>query len=237
MPVSALATAGAALPPEQSSLQSYYAARASEYDKVYLKPERQSDLRQIERWLPPHFSGKAVLEVACGTRHWTRFIAPVAASVVAVDAAASVLRIAAGRVSAANTVFEIGDAYALGPDRRGFSAAFAGFWFSHVPRERQREFLSGLNAALQPGSKVVLLDNRFVAGSSSAIADHDDLGNTYQARTLEDGSSHRILKNFPTDAQLLELMAGGLGVDAEYVCWPFYWALVYRVPGPAHVVR
>ncbi len=72
-------------------MQEYYAARASEYDRVYLKPERQADLRQIEQWLPTVFAGKSVLEVACGTGYWTQFIAPVAAAVVAVDAAPETL--------------------------------------------------------------------------------------------------------------------------------------------------
>ena len=65
-------------------LAAYYAARAAEYDRVYLKPERQDDLRQIEDWLPGRFDGKHVLELACGTGWWTRLIAPRAASVLAV---------------------------------------------------------------------------------------------------------------------------------------------------------
>ena len=67
------------------SMRSYYAARAPEYDAIYLKPERQADLRAIEHWLPPVFAGANVLEVACGTGYWTQFLAPVAASVLAVD--------------------------------------------------------------------------------------------------------------------------------------------------------
>jgi demethylmenaquinone methyltransferase/2-methoxy-6-polyprenyl-1,4-benzoquinol methylase len=63
----------------QNHMLDYYAARAAEYDRVYLKPERQADLRQIEAWLPVRFAGRSVLEVACGTGHWTRLIAPVAA--------------------------------------------------------------------------------------------------------------------------------------------------------------
>jgi hypothetical protein len=34
-----------------AAMQDYYAARAREYDEVYRKPERQADLREIERWL------------------------------------------------------------------------------------------------------------------------------------------------------------------------------------------
>ena len=92
--VSGLRGSGPGLPASHSPLQSYYAARAQEYDRVYDKPERQADLRRIEQWLPPLLSGRRVLEIACGTGYWTRLIAPVAASVVAIDSAAETLRIA-----------------------------------------------------------------------------------------------------------------------------------------------
>jgi demethylmenaquinone methyltransferase/2-methoxy-6-polyprenyl-1,4-benzoquinol methylase len=216
---------------ELSPLQSYYAARADEYDGVYQKPERQPDLRRIEQWLPSVFPGSTVLEVACGTGYWTRLIAPAAAAVVALDSAPETLRIAEQRVGARNVQFQVGDAYALPRSGRAFDAAFAGFWFSHVPIERQREFLLGLNAALDPGARVLLLDNLFVEGSSSPIAEDDAHGNTYQKRSLRDGSTHRVLQNFPTEAQLRALAQGGLGDAAAYRRWTYYWAFEYRVPG------
>lgn len=220
------------MPHNLSPMQSYYAARAGEYDGVYQKPERQADLRQIEQWLPSVLSGKTVLEVACGTGYWTQFIAPVASSVVAIDSAPETLRIAERRVPAGNVLFQVGDAYALAQGSRRFSAAFAGFWFSHVPLERQREFLRGLNSALEPGAKVVLLDNLFVEGSSSAVSGRDANGNTYQSRTLSDGSTHRVLKNFLTESQLRALASAGLGESAAYSGWQFYWAFEYLVPQP-----
>jgi len=213
-------------------MQSYYAARANEYDRVYLKPERQSDLRQIEQWLPSVLAGAAVLEVACGTGYWTQFLAPVASAVVALDSSPETLRIAQERVVTPNTEFQVGDAYALPRFSHSFSAAFAGFWFSHVPLERQREFLLGLNSALAPHARVVLLDNLFVAGSSSAVTERDANGNTYQSRSLSDGSLHRVLKNFPTEAQLHALTEAGLGESPIYRRWQYYWAFEYRVSGP-----
>ena len=215
-----------------SPMQSYYAARAGEYDAVYRKPERQADLRQIEQWLPSVLAGEAVLEVACGTGYWTRFLAPVASSIVAIDSAPETLRIAEQRVSAPSVVFHIGDAYALPRNSKRFSAAFAGCWFSHVPLDRQHEFLRGLNSTLQPRARVVLLDNLFVEGSSSPIAERDAGGNTYQSRKLRDGSTHRVLKNFPTEAQLRALAEAGLGESAAYRSWQFYWAFEYLVPEP-----
>jgi SAM-dependent methyltransferase len=134
-------------------MQSYYASRAGEYDRVYQKPERQADLRQIESWLPSLFISATVLEVACGTGYWTQFIAPAASTIVAIDSAPETLRVAEQRVVASNVEFLLGDAYDISSMGRTFSAAFAGFWFSHVPLERQREFLLGLNSALEPGAR------------------------------------------------------------------------------------
>ena len=178
---------------EQSRLQSYYAARASEYDRIYRKPERQADLRAIERWLPPKFAGARVIEIACGTGYWTRFIAPVAAQLLAIDAAAETLAIAKTRVPAGKVDFVLGDAYALPRHVGPFDAAFAGFWFSHVPKARWREFLLGLAARLEPGARVVLLDNRYVEGSSTPLSAQDADGNSYQARLWDDGSTHDVL--------------------------------------------
>lgn len=211
-------------------MESYYAARAGEYDAVYEKPERQSDLRKIEQWLPSILDGRRILEIACGTGHWTRFLAPAASSIVAIDSAEETLRIARQRVVAPHVSFAVGDAYAPRRQDGPFNAAFAGFWFSHVPKERRIEFLAALNAALDPGAKVVFLDNLFVEGSSSPISERDETGNTYQTRTLGDGSTHRVLKNFPSEAQLQTLVASGLGQSPLYTSWSYFWAYEYCVP-------
>ena len=211
----------------EESMQGYYAARAPEYDAIYRKPERQKDLRAIEQWLPSRFAGARVLEIACGTGYWTQFIAPVAQHVTALDAAPETLAIAKARVTGTNVEFVTGDAYA--PPRGGnYDAAFAGFWFSHVPRARQRAFLVALNAALRPGARVVMLDNRYVEGSSTAVTEHDADGNGYQARSLADGSTHRVLKNFPTEAELRVLVAD-LGEHPAFTEWDYYWAFEYVV--------
>jgi len=212
-------------------MHSYYAARAPEYDSVYLKPERQADLRAIERWLPHMFAGATVLEVACGTGYWTQFLAPVASFILAVDASSETVAIARGRVPEDKVQFLVGDAYAIAHCAAKFDAAFAGFWFSHVPKERQREFLLVLKASLKPGARVVLLDNRYVDGSSSPITDQDVCGNTYQTRKLVDGSTHRILKNFPSESEL-HALATGLSQSATFTCWQYFWAFEYVTEEP-----
>ncbi len=207
-------------------MRAYYAARANEYDGIYRKPERQTDLRAIEAWLPSRFDGREVLEIACGTGYWTQFIAARASSMVAVDAAAETIRIAESRVPKDKVRFVIGDAYAL-PDGLGdFDAVFAGFWFSHVLVARRHAFLSGLAKVIKPGARVILLDNRFVPGSSTPISERDADGNTYQVRRLNDGSTHRVLKNFPTEKELQAAIAG-LGTDGTLREWQYYWAFEY----------
>lgn len=208
---------------DESAMQLYYAARASEYDRIYQKSERQGDLSSIRTWLPSRFSGASVLEVACGTGYWTQFIASTAARMVAIDTAPETLTIARTRMHRGKVDFREGDAYALPANLGPFDAGFAGFWFSHVPISRRREFVEGLCACLRPGARVVLIDNRYVAGSSTPIAEKDAEGNTYQLRWLADGSTHRVLKNFPTEGELRQCVAG-LADGAASVCWQHYWA-------------
>ncbi len=207
----------------ETSMQSYYAARAPEYDHVYLKPERQADIQRLRDWLPPIFAGARVLEVACGTGFWTQFIAPVASAVVAIDASPETMAIAERRIARSNVRFLLGDAYCLPQDLGRFDAAFAGFWFSHVPKSRQLAFLAGLGRTLNPGGVVVLLDNRYVAGSNHPITDQDSEGNTYQSRSLGDGSTHRVLKNFPSESELSAL-AARLGSRGIFTPFEYYWA-------------
>jgi ubiquinone/menaquinone biosynthesis C-methylase UbiE len=206
----------------------YYAARAPEYDRVYLKPERQSDLLEIRRWLPGVFKGKSVLEVACGTGYWTQYVAPVATGILAIDASPETLRIAQARVYTGKVEFAVGDAYQLPAVAEGFQSAFAGFWFSHIPRDRIREFLMGLHKTLVPGAKVVFLDNRYVEGSSTPVAECDEQGNTYQVRSLADGSIHRVLKNFPSQPDLGRALEG-MGADLHFREWEYFWAIEYAV--------
>jgi hypothetical protein len=41
------------------SMRDYYAQRAEYYERVYLQPEREPDLRAMEQWLPSMFEGGA----------------------------------------------------------------------------------------------------------------------------------------------------------------------------------
>ena len=61
-----------------------------------------------------------------------------------------------------------------------------------------------------------MLDNNYVIGSSTPISRTDANGNTYQARPLQDGSTHEVLKNFPSQAELKQSgMAHRFNVETD----------------------
>jgi len=211
------------------SMRAYYAARAPIYDEVYLRPERQADLAALRAMVPAWFAGRSVLEVACGTGWWTQFIAPLAARMTATDAVAAPLEFARLRPGIGKVAFVQADAFAL-PDALGtFDAAFAGLWISHVPVGQRRSFLAGLHARLAPGSTVIFIDNTEAQLVRLPIVERDAAGDTFQLRTLPDGSTHRVLKNFPSEAELRALI-DGIGVRARYWRGAHFWAFWYELP-------
>jgi demethylmenaquinone methyltransferase/2-methoxy-6-polyprenyl-1,4-benzoquinol methylase len=203
----------------------YYRRRAAEYEAIYAKPERQTDLAILRQAIPAKLRGARVLEIACGTGYWTQLVTEVAAEVVATDLAEEPMRIAQSKSYGKQPVFAFADAYALPESLGRFGAALAVFWWSHVPRQRIGEFLASLHGRLEPGARVVLMDNRFVEGSSTPVSEIDAQGNTYQLRRLGDGSQVRVLKNFPDEAELRMHLPSSLTVQMlEY-----YWLADYRL--------
>jgi SAM-dependent methyltransferase len=210
----------------ESELINYYRRRAGEYEAIYAKPERQPDLLVLKKKLAELFRGRRVLEVACGTGYWTTVIASAAQSVAATDLAEEPMRIAQSKTySKANVEFSVGDAYRLEEKLGKFDAAFAGFWWSHVPRERIAEFATSLHARLESGARVLLLDNLYVEGNSTPIVEADAAGNTYQLRQLADGSRFRVLKNFPSKDELNTVLSR----KVHFRALKYYWLAEYAV--------
>lgn len=210
-------------------LSAYYAARAGEYERIYDKRERQADLARLREMIPGYFVDRTVLEIACGTGYWTQFIAPAARRVTAIDINDETLAIARSKPLPTNrVVFEIANVEELTPRYKGYNGAFAGFWWSHMRRAERRAFLDRLHATLVPGAVVVVLDNLYVEGSSTPIDHVDSDGNTYQLRKLADGTTHTVLKNFPTEAEL-RADVGRDAVAVDYTALEYYWVLKYTL--------
>ena len=139
----------------QTDLTTYYAARASEYERVYEKPERQRDLVSLRQLLAAYFDGRRVLEVACGTGYWTAVAARVATTVLATDKTPAVLTVAkAKRLPPDRVEFRVADAFDLDGVPGTFDAALAGFWWSHVRSQDLPRFLTGLHRRVGKGARV-----------------------------------------------------------------------------------
>lgn len=209
----------------------YYARRAAYYERVYFKPERQRDLRRMETALPARFAGRRVIEIACGTGWWTPHGARDAASWLATDLNPETMALAQAKPLPGCVRFATVDAYTLAglPNTSldgAFDAAFAGCWWSHVPLQRLRGWLDTLHARLAGGARVVFLDNRYVQTRSTPISRRDEAGNSYQQRTLDDGSEHEVLKNFPTRDEAFALL-GARARDPQWIEYEHYWLLSY----------
>lgn len=216
---------------EDRNLKEYYSLRSGEYDLLYDRPNRQADLRAMENAVVESLSGKRVLEIACGTGYWTELLADHVESLLAIDTSDEMMKIARKRTgSKENVMFLKSDAYSLDNVEGKFDAAFCGYWVSHVRRNRMREFLESLHGKLLPGSRVVLLDNRYVDGESTPVSKTDSEGNTYQLRKISDGTSYEIVKNF-FDEDELRKVTEGIGSDAEFLSFQFYWIFQYDTFG------
>ena len=210
-------------------MELYYSKRATEYERIYDKPERQHELEWLRQRIPQVFAGRNVLEVACGTGYWTQFIARSARHVHGCDINDAVLDIAREKpIAAGRATFARGDAITLAGVPNGCDAAFAGFWWSHMKKSDLAKFVANLASKLEPGAVVAILDNTYAEGSSTPVSRRDAEGNTYQMRTLANGEQFEVLKNFPTAAELTEAVRP-VARAAHLETLAYYWLLLFTL--------
>jgi SAM-dependent methyltransferase len=209
-----------------NDLVAYYSERAKEYEKIYDKPERQSDLLALSDLLNGIFSNKNLIEIACGTGYWTQRIAKIADKVLATDINTSVIDVAKAKAYEKNNVdFEVVDIFnnSVPPHDN----LFAGFIWSHIKQEELSKFIDVAHSFVKPGGLVVFIDNNYVEDSSRPIINTDEQGNTYQERELENGKKYSIIKNFPSDDLFFRTLEGK-GEGIKFVSLKYYWAVCYK---------
>jgi len=190
----------------------YYAARAPEYDDWYLRRGRyargaihdmawQVDLDTVTRWLDAQPIRGEIVELAAGTGWWSPLLAQ-KGELWAYDAAEAPLDRARERLLAhgLRAHLHVRDAWAE-PDRP-VDAVFAGFWLSHVPRERLPAFLSLVRRWLKPGGSFLFVDSQPDPQSGAADHDRTEVAPDVQLRRLADGRQFRVVKVFSTPDQL-----------------------------------
>jgi demethylmenaquinone methyltransferase/2-methoxy-6-polyprenyl-1,4-benzoquinol methylase len=207
----------------------YYAERAAEYDDIYTIPPWQSSVTALQALIPPFFAGRRVFEVACGTGYWTQYAAQHALSVYAMDINKTTLTLARRRAyGQAEVTFGCHDAYASPPELGRFNAGLAGFWLSHVDMSRLQDFLDDFHAHLEPGSCVLLFDERWTPTRRLPTSRTDVVGNRYEMRQLSSGTRFEIIKNF-YDASQLQERFGEYGQAFAYQELPYFWVFSYQV--------
>jgi 2-polyprenyl-3-methyl-5-hydroxy-6-metoxy-1,4-benzoquinol methylase len=210
-----------------SDIVSYYKDRAKEYEKIYSKPERQSDLLLAGQILLDIFADKNVFEIACGTGYWTQKISVTAKTILATDINDTVIEIAKYKnYSPAKVDFHTADIFDLTNTNKNESL-FGGFIWSHIKLQDLNNFIDAVNNLVQSGGTIVFMDNKYVEGSNLPVTDKDNSGNTYQTRTLENGSTHKVLKNFPTETFIQQLLTDR-AADINFINLQYYWILTYK---------
>lgn len=194
----------------------YYRAVAPEYEDHALPFAGGDELyAALDRFRP---TGD-VLELACGTGHWTGRLLGHARQVTAVDGSPEMLSIVSSRITSERVRFICADIFTWQPDRR-FDVVFFGFWLSHVPLERFRSFWALVADCLEPEGRVFFVDDGYrtpdelVEGEASSTI----------RRRLKDGTPHRAVK-VPHEPAELErrLSALGWSVTVAPTSGPFYW--------------
>ena len=210
-------------------LSSYYSNRAHEYEKIYDKPERQEDLTRLSKLLQEIFSGRELLEIACGTGFWTQRIAETAREILATDISSPVLNIARSKTyTNARVTFRPADFNNI-HSHGSHESLFGGFIWSHIKVQDLPAFLKLVKEQVVPGGRLVFIDNNFVKGSSTPIATKDKQGNTYQNRILENGNEYQVLKNFPTEKFIRKLLKNESD-DVKFTKLQYYWLLEFINP-------
>ena len=175
----------------------YYRARAPDYDDAYLG-------KAWDRCLDDLPITGDVLELACGTGHWTPLLAARARSVTAIDAAPEVLALARQRVRDLPVELIQADVFGWRPPRRYHTVFFA-FWLTHVPPARFAAFWSLVGAALAPGGRACFVDSRSREREGERVL--PDQATPTVWRRLGDGIDHRVVKVFYSPAELTGRLA------------------------------
>jgi ubiquinone/menaquinone biosynthesis C-methylase UbiE len=173
----------------------YYNARAAEYDEVFAGGEGTlAPDGPVARTLRTLADGRDVLELACGTGHWSAILARHAASLTALDAAPGMLSMHARRLSGARVRRICADAYASCPDRR-YDLVFCGFLLAHAPDDRLGALWRVLDAALAPDGVVAFCDtDESEIGIERPLA---GAGAPAVVRRLADGREFRDRQGLP----------------------------------------
>ncbi len=184
------------------SFITYYDARASEYDDVYLgrapgaldRRLYEKDTRKIGQ-LCQHFGSGRSIDIGCGTGFWLSYYAKNCRQIVLIDRSESMLVECGLRVKKLRLLdkceFITGDFFDYYFSDESFGSCFVGFFISHLSGEREKFFFEKVKKILNPKSQVMLIDS---AWSEARQKCREKEG--MQERTLRDGRKFTLYKKY-----------------------------------------
>lgn len=112
-----------------------FAPLAGQYDQWYATPagraHDRAQKRDVRRLLPRASAGQALLDIGCGTGHWSAFFAEMGYRVTGVDIAETMIEVA--RSAVPQCTFQVADACRLPFDDGTFDVAAAMATLAFVP--------------------------------------------------------------------------------------------------------
>ncbi|TET59506.1 MAG: class I SAM-dependent methyltransferase [Candidatus Stahlbacteria bacterium] len=216
---------------EIEDLKRYYSDRAKEYDETagYKNPVAEKIRKSIKLRHQNYFKGHDVLEIACGTGYWTEVIAETANSVLAIDISKKMISIAKKRLTKYKDVdFAIADAYILDNVQGEFSAAYAHWWCSHIPKSKIRNFLLNLHKKLISEAFVLFADHLPHYLEKEIKVNYNEDGDRLEERILKNRKKYLVVKNFPSKEEIYSSLSG-LAKNINFQEYEGYWELYYTV--------
>ena len=211
-------------------INKYYSRRAGGYEQVYERddPVRQKEQNKIAGKIKKVFRGKKVLEIACGTGFWTAFLSETAREITAIDSGNEVLEIARYKNYRCPAYFQKCDACHLPFFPCSFEGGLANFWFSHIPKEKIKVFLDGFHRVLSNKAVIFMADNVFNEDIGGKLVRGKDENNTYKIRILESGKRYKVLKNYYSKKEIVDIFSESVSLLDIYF-GDCFWHICYKV--------
>lgn len=191
-------------------LTDYYSKRAQEYENIYNRPDkvRQQEQNFIAEYIKKSFRGKYVLELACGTGYWTKYLLVSAQKILAIDTSPEILKIASSRYFRYPSIqFLQSDAYDPPKSIPPYTGMMANFWFSHIPKRKIELFLKTIHTCMQSNAFILFVDNVYKGELGGGLIRKRGQLDTWKLRRLENGKKYTILKNYYSKTQLTNIFS------------------------------
>jgi SAM-dependent methyltransferase len=197
----------------------YYEDRAPAYEDLYFRrgafdlgPEGNAawfaETAQLETSLRALDLSGHVLELGCGNGLWTRWIAPRASRLIAVDASPTMLARNRDWVRDPAVTYVEADVFAWAPtEGERFDVIAFGFFLSHVPPARFDAFWAQLASWLAPGGVVWFADDCWAPDRPRSSHRVEDGPAHAHVRRLDD-REYAIVKLFYRPEDLAARLAG-----------------------------